>query len=210
MIVTGHQINFLPGCSVIEKVRAADACIWMDAFQYERHGFVNRNRFEVDGPWMTVPVVESDTFAPINRVRIADPIGRARNKIGRTLEHRLGQTVAAPYVAELKRPYGLLVGLNWQLLTCLFHDLSIATDHHFQSHLDSGHAVPITSEEESDLLPARDRLAHMVEEVGGTTWLSGPSGRRYLDEEPFRTRGIKVEYFDFEGPNPSAVEMLRT
>jgi hypothetical protein len=207
VIVTGHQINFLPGMSVIEKVRAADACIWMDAFQYERHGFVNRNRF-TDGSWLTVPVCEHDTFAPINQVRIADPTGRAREKIARTLEHRLG-TAAAPFATELRKPYKLLVGLNWQLLRTLLDALSIDTVSHFQSHLDSGHAVPVVSDDDAQLLPARERLAQMVAEIGGTVWLSGPSGRNYLDEQPFRDRGIDVKYFEYAGPNPTALEALK-
>lgn len=207
MIVTGHQINFAPGCSVIEKVRAADAVIWMDAMQYERHGFVNRNRLS-DGAWMTVPVNEHDTFAPINRVRIADPTGRIRGKIAKTLEMRFGEA-AAPFAAELRKPYKLLVGLNYQLLQRLLDVLAIGTVSHFQTHLDSGHAVPVVSEREADLEPARERLAAMVEEIGGTVWLSGPSGRNYLDERPFLERGIRVDYFDHEGPNPCALELLR-
>jgi hypothetical protein len=211
VIVTGHQVNFIPGCSVMEKVRAADVCIWMDAMQYERHGFVNRNRFSDadESSWITVPVFEEDTFAPINRVRIADQLGYQRKKIARTLEHRIGAKNAAPYVAELLKPYKLLIGLNWQLLRRLCDDLEIKTAHHFQSHLDSGHAVPVVSEHESELVPARERLAMMVEEIGGTVWLSGPSGRKYLDEAPFYERGIQVEYFDFEGPNPSAITRLK-
>jgi hypothetical protein len=204
VIVTGHQINFLPGCSVMAKVAAADACIWMDQMQYERHGFVNRNRLS-DGAWMTVPVDEHDTFAPINRVRIADPTGRRREKIARTLEMRFGR-LAEPFAAELRRPYRLLVGLNFGLLGHLHDALEIDTAPFFQSHLDAGHPVPVVGEGE-DLVPARERLAEMVAEIGGSVWLSGPSGRNYLDETPFRERGIEVRYFEHEGPNPCALEI---
>jgi len=205
-VVSGHQINFLPGCSVMGKIRAADACIFMDSMQYERHGFVNRNRFS-DGSWMTVPVNEHDTFAPINAVRIADPTGRRREKVARTLEHKLGPA-ADPYAAELRRPYKLLVGLNWALLQQLQSDLDIGTQAFLQSHLDAGHAVPIWSENERELKPARERLAAMVAEIGGTVWLSGPSGKHYLNEQPFNDLGIEVRYFEFSGPNPSAVSLL--
>lgn len=208
MIVTGHQINMLPGCSVMEKVRQADACIWMDQMQYERHGFVNRNRLE-GGAWLTVPVRADDTFAPINRVRIQDPTFRARKKICRALEMHLGERRSAPYRAELLRPYRLLVGLNAALLRQLHLDLGIDTAPFLQSHLDSGHPVPVIGEDWR-LAPARERIAAMVQEIGGTVWLSGPSGRNYLDEEPFRQRGIEVRYFQYEGrSNPSAIELLR-
>jgi hypothetical protein len=209
MIVTGHQVNLLPGVSVIEKIRAADAVIWMDTMQYERHGFVNRNRLS-DGAWMTIPVNEHDTFAPINRVRIADPTFRARKKIAQKLRCELG-AAAEPYALELLRPYPLLVGLNAALLRWLLADLGIDVEQHYQSHIDLGHALPVVSESDSELDPARERLAMMVAAIGGTVWLSGPSGSRYLNEEPFHTRGIEVRYFEWpEGtPNPSAIEALR-
>lgn len=204
MIVTGHQVNFLPGCSVLSKVRQSDAVIWMDAMQYERHGFVNRNRLW-DGDWMTVPVDEHDTFAPIRDVRIADATGRQRAKIAQTLRLHFGER-AERYAVHLERPYGRLVDLNYQLLRLLMADLGVRVEEHFQSHLDTGHPVPVVSEDEQELAPARERLAAMVEEIGGTVWLSGPSGERYLHEEPFRERGIEVRYYKHKGPNPSAIE----
>lgn len=197
MIVTGHQLNFLPGVSVIRKIQSADAVIWMDLMQYRRHSWVNRNRF-ADGTLVTIPVAESDTFAPINEVRISDPTGRKREKAARTLEHKLGE-IAEPFAREIRRPYRLLAGMNAQLLRHLMDGLGIQVEQHYQSHLGSGR-YDDTSE----------GLAEMVAEVGGTVWLSGPSGRHYLDERPFLERGIRVEFFDHQGPNPSAVEFLKT
>ena len=37
MIVTGHQLNFLPGVSIMRKIESADCVIWMDLMQYRRH-----------------------------------------------------------------------------------------------------------------------------------------------------------------------------
>lgn len=192
---------------MIEKIRSADAVIFMDAMQFRRHAFVNRNRWS-DGSWMTVPVNEHDTYAPINKVRIADGTWRARKKIAKSITLRLGEEKAAPYVRELMRPFRLLVGLNFRLLCLLLADLEVTTEQFLQSHLDAGHAVPIWSEDEDELLPARERLAMMVEEIGGSVWLSGPTGKRYLDEAPFRERGIEVRYTEGMGLNPSAIELL--
>ena len=198
MIVTGHQLNTLPGVSVMRKVATADAVIWMDQMQYRRHGWVNRNRFS-DGTMFTIPVAEHDTFQPINEVRIADPTGRFREKAARTLENKLGVERAAPYAREIRRPYRLLAGLNAALLRHLTDDLGIQAEQHYQSHLGAGR-YDDTSE----------GLAEMVAELGGTVWLSGPSGRNYLDERPFLERGIQVRFFDYEGDtNPTAVELLK-
>lgn len=198
MIVTGHQLNTLPGVSVMRKVANADAVIWMDQMQYRRHSWVNRNRFS-DGTLITIPVAEHDTFAPINEVHIADPTGRMREKAARTLEAKLGQAIAAPYAREIRRPYRLLAGLNARLLHHLTTDLGVQAEQHYQSHLGAGR-YDDTSE----------GLAEMVAELGGTVWLSGPSGRNYLDERPFVERGIRVRYFEFaDTSNPTAVELLK-
>lgn len=210
IVATGHQINLLPGVSVVSKIAAADIFIACDEFQYVRHGFVNRNKLG-DGTWITAPVDEHDTFAPINRVRLADQPVRWREKAARTLEHRLGD-VAAPFAAEFRRPWRLLVGLNTALLRRLLDELGVAPEWVFQSHLESGrHWGPVVGDDPWELTPVSEKLAAMTAEVGATVWLSGPSGRHYLDERPFEERGIEVRYFVFDEPtNPCALELLRT
>jgi len=207
MIVTAHQLNFLPGLSVIERIRRADVVIWLDAAQYVRHSFVNRNRLS-DGAWMTIPVDEHDTYAPINRVKIADPTGRQREKIARRLEHELGNETAAPFALELRRPYEMLAGLNYALMQRLFQALDIEVAQTFQSLLDPLHSVPAWSEDEQELLPVRERFASMAAQLGATLWLSGPS-RHHSEDWRFSARGIRLAYTTHEGPNPCALELLR-
>jgi hypothetical protein len=208
VVVSAHQINFLPGCSVIDRLRRADVVIWLDACQYVRHGFVNRNRLS-DGAWMTIPVNEHDTYAPINRVRIADETGRKREKIARHLEHHLGDE-AAPFAAELRKPYRLLAGLNHALTERLFNVLGIEVEHRFQTFLDPDHAVfPVVGEDAAQVSLVRDRYADMAAQVGATVYLSGPQAY-HGDLATFAERGIRVEYTEhWTKPNPSAIELLR-
>jgi hypothetical protein len=180
-----------------------------DEFQYVRHGWVNRNRLE-DGTWLIVPVDEHDTFAPINRVRLATNPVRWREKLARTLEHKFGET-AAGYAHDIRRPWRLLSGLNVALLRRLLGDLGVDAEWVFQSHLESGrHWGPVVCDDPWDLTPVSEKLAAMTAEVGANVWLSGPSGRNYLDERPFAERGIEVRYFDFHEPaNPCGIELVR-
>lgn len=210
VVCSAHQLNFLPGVSVIERLRQADVFIWLDETQFERHSFVNRNRLTPDGSWLTVPVSDGDHFAPINRVRVADPGLRQRRKVARALEHALGED-AAPFARELHRPYDLLAGLNQALIEQLLAALDITVLQRYQSHLDRTHALPAVSDDEASLDPVRARFAAMAAQLGATVWLTGPGGH-HCGDHVFAEHGIRVETFQWEKgrPNPSAVTLIRS
>lgn len=213
-VVTAHQPNFLPGMSVVSKIAASDFVIWLDRVQYTKGGYTNRNRLP-DGSWLTVPVERHCAFKPIAEVRVGShPQWRATNC--RLIRAAWGggpsfghdQQLVERVCEEMMRPYGLLVGLNAALLEMTVRELAPRCRWAWQSMLDAGHAVVAVSENEDALLPISDRLAMMTGELGGTVYLSGPSGRHYLAEQPFHERGIAVEYWQHEGPNPCVMGPL--
>lgn len=206
IVVTAHQPNFLPGLSVVNKIRAADVVIWLDEVQYTKGGWTNRNR-SPNGAWLTAAVERHCTFKPINRVRLAHA-GEWRSRLAQQLRDAWPGEYTEEACAEILRPYGLLVGLNVALLQIVLGELAEETSWAFQSHLDGGHAVPAVSELATELLPISERLAMMVAELGGEIYLSGPSGRSYLDEEPFNERDIEVAYWEHTGPNSCCLEPL--
>jgi len=189
---------------VIEKVKRSDAVIWLDEVQYSHGGWSNRNRMP-DGSWLTVPVDRSTDMAPFNQVRIAEH-GAWRRTHCNALRQHYGAWTVEQLCEEIRRPYRLLIGLNLACLQIILRDSDAPW--HFQSHLDGGRAVVAVSEDREELAPISDRLAMMVAELGGTTYLSGPSGRRYLDEGPFHERGIAVEYFRWDQSNECSVCLL--
>lgn len=187
----------------MEKCRSADAVILLDTVQYSHGGWSNRNKMP-DGSWLTVPVCRDTDMARFNEVRISEH-GDWRTRHIRTLHQHYGHAEMIERVCdEISRPYGLLIGLNLAIWRLLLDE----THFQFQSHLDGGNAVTAVSEEPPALLPISERLAMMVTEVGGDTYLSGPSGRHYLSEMPFLERGINVEYFEWDGPNPCSLATI--
>ena len=189
LIVTAHSPNYLPGASVIEKIDTADFVVWLTEVQYERGGFTNRQRMR-DGSWLTVPVDHSTLGGPIGDVRIG--VRPWRRKHAMTLRQHYGEA-AELFVEILQQPWRYLADLNLTLLALL-------TDRDrwfFQRDLDV-----------QDDAPASKRLARIVQAVGGTTYLSGSSGRQYLDERPFLERGIEVVYREPLVENPCCLERL--
>lgn len=207
MRLTLHQPNFCPGASVISKVLACDAVVWMDTVQWTKGGYTNRNRLP-DGSWVTVPVAHGSSFAPINRVRVGAPRGDWRDAVCRQLRGAWPGETTERVCREVMRGYPLLVGLNAAILRVLLDALGYGGEQHWQSHLDEGHAVQAVSEQRSTLAPISERIAQMVAALGGTVYVSGPSGRNYLDEQPFAERGVRVEYWRHEGPNPCALGLV--
>lgn len=181
--------------SVIEKITASDAIVWLDTVQYSHGGFSNRNRMP-DGSWLTVPVVRETDMEPFNRVRIGAGASWRRKHAKTIIQHYGGSDPLVDIAAAIATPYELLIGLNLACLRVLLRDTRATW--HFQSHL-AGGACRTASE----------RLARMVKEIGGTTYLSGPSGRDYLDVTRFEELGIEVEFFDWDGGNPCSLERLQ-
>lgn len=209
MIVTAHQPNFLPGASVFSKIQAADAVIWLDEVQYTKGGWTNRNR-DPDGRWLTVPVERHCAFKPINRVQIGEPHKDWRKTLVKRLFDVWPSDLTLRVCGEISRPYRLLVGLTTATNELLRQALAPQCLPVFQSHLLGGHSVPAVADTARALKPISHQLAAMVAELGGTLYLSGPSGRSYLDERPFAERGIEVDYWRHEGPNPCSLQLVPT
>jgi WbqC-like protein family len=196
-VVAAHQPNFLCGMNVLDKVDSADAVIWLDDVQYTKGGWTNRNKGPA-GNWLTVPIVKDTDGGTIREVLIAD--GRDwRRKVADTIVQTWGGGTW-PLQREILKPYRRLVALNAALLQVLMPIAAARTIQHWQSHLENGgHRCRAVADTRIDLQPISLRLAGMVEEVGGTVYLSGPSGRNYLDERPFEQRGIQVRYYQHFG-----------
>jgi hypothetical protein len=207
LIITAHQPNFLPGASILTKLQASDAVIWLDECSYSHGGWTNRNKLPA-GAWLTVPVAGGSAGKPINRVRIGEaPKGSWREAAIAAIRRELAGVLVERVCEEIARPYRGLAALNVTLLRLVCEAFDARPEWHFQSHLDGGHAGVAVSDDREELAPISNRLAMMVAELGGTTYLSGPSGRNYLDETPFFERGINVDYWRHEGPNPCALEL---
>lgn len=206
-VVTAHQPNLLLAASIVTKIQASDAVIWLDEVQFTKNGWTNRQKLP-DGRWLTVPVERHCAYKPINRVRIGEPEKDWRVPFGRALLDAWPGQVSAAICCEVLRPYRLLVGLNVAILRIVLAELAPRTLWAFQSHLAGGHVLPAVSNDREALKPISERLAAMVEELGGTVYLSGPSGRNYLDERPFAERGIAVEYWRHEGANPCSLSLI--
>ncbi|RNB87374.1 hypothetical protein EDM56_17080 [Brevibacillus fluminis] len=195
MIVTIHQPNFLPWLGFFDKMACADVFVLLDQVQFTRRGY--QNRVQIKGSsgvqWLTVPVKTKGKYYQLTSEVEIDGEADWKKDHLRTL-HTLysgtagyANTIAA--VEELYTPQlRKLTDLTIPGITLIAERLGISPRLIRASELN-------VSGSRSEL------LANLVAAVGGNTYLSGPSGKQYLDEGVFAERGIRVEYHHFE-PKP--------
>jgi len=177
----------------------ADAFVYLDTAQFPEAGWVHRNKLLVNGhaQWTTIPVLKSGRGPQrICDVQIRESIAWRRKLVNRIeLEYARAQAlrVILPGLATaLESSYDNLVNINLALLQWLRELLNINTPVFIASSLDSeGH----TGQEAQN---ATRRLVNLVKAVGGTAYLSGPSGRNYMDEKICRREDIELVYNEYQ------------
>jgi len=194
MIVTIHQPEHMPWLGLLDKISRADLFVVLDTVQFRKNYFQNRNRIRTGSgwTWITIPV-RRPLHVPISDVRI-DLGGEHLQRYLNVLE---GSYRRAPFFDELKpvvqalleSPGERLVPVNMRTIEFLVDYLGIDTPLVLASDLGLPPIVGGTA------------VTHAISvAVGATTYLSGPSGRDYLDIRPFSESGIRVEYHEFRHP----------
>ena len=195
MRVTIHQPEFAPWLGFFHKASLADNLILLNDVQFRKNYFQNRNRIRnASGTsWITVPVERSSLSTKINEVRIA----------GTTNPHwaqRIGSTVTQAYhhasyfepmFAEFSThlmPAGdRLVDVNIPLLRWMLHEFGQTCE------------VSLSSSFGANSTGSR-RILDLCLAAGAETYVSGISGRDYLDLEEFEQAGISIEFQQFHHP----------
>jgi hypothetical protein len=196
MRVTIHQPNYLPWLGFFEKVSTADTYVILDSVQYEKGGFTNRNKVRTpDSPagwqWLTVPVKKGSSNMLIRDVEI-DNTQKWREISLRTV---LRAYQKAPFLNDYrwlleeayKKEWGSLRELNVHMIEELFKAFSLSPRIVCSSELD-------IAGKKSDL------NLDICKQVGATTYVSGISGKGYLDMASFKEAGIDVEIQDYQHP----------
>lgn len=186
MLVAIHQPNYLPWCGYFAKLAAADCFVVLDDVPLPRgRSYVSRTQILGMGQaqWLSIPLQRAPSSS-IGHVQFAD--SRWPTRHARTLRERYGRTPFAsavlPPILALYDDAGVnLATFNLRLLRAVAALLGIETRLVLASQLGRpGYGS--------------QHLADLVAAVGGTAYLSGPSGKKYLDESLFTRMGIPIYY----------------
>jgi hypothetical protein len=194
-IVTMHQPNYLPWIGFFSKVRQSDCLIIADTFTMGGKSVFNRNKIRTANGWqyLTVPVGKKSEGRRICDVTMpTDP--RWQGSHGKMIHDNYSRTpFFSPYEGFFRNSYNRsfdrLCELNEEIILFLFSSFDIDVE-----VLKASEMSVDPSLEKTDLMVA------LLKNAGADVYLSGPSGRDYLERDRFPPSNIQLKFFEFQHP----------
>jgi hypothetical protein len=191
LIVTIHQPNYFPYPGFFQKVLLSDIYVILDRAQFE-FDITNRNKIITpEGSWsrISVPVKKGQKFFEVRNVEINNDQPWAEKNWDLICKSYNDSSFFDLYKTTLnsifKKKWNLIFDLNFYTLKKAFEWLDIKTEFILDSELD---VTGMSSE----------HLLNICKKLGATKYLSGPSGKNYLNEKIFEQSKIKVEYQKYD------------
>jgi hypothetical protein len=187
------QSNYIPWKGYFDLINSADEFILLDDLQYTRRDWRNRNLIKsLHGLiWLTIPVqVKGKSHQKIKDTVVSDPKWNQRH--WKAIIHNYSK---ADYFRDLKELFEALYlctndkylsEINYRFITAICKILGISTKISWSMDYD------LTEEKTA-------RLISLCKQAGATEYVSGPTGKNYLDEDLFRSEHIKLSYIDYSG-----------
>ena len=191
------QPSYIPWRGVFDQIRRADVFVFYDDVQYDKHGWRNRNQIKTPNgkQWLTIPV--SARGAVTEHVTINEvPIvwNKAWNKEHmKTLRQHYGR---APHFKAYEPLLEQFYGRNDTLLAEFTIDFTIALAralHIEHTRFLRSSTLGITGKQ-------TDRLIALLQSIGASHYISGPSAKAYIEEDKFAAAGIALEYIQYDYP----------
>lgn len=185
------QSNYIPWKGYFDMISYVDEFVLYDDMQYTKRDWRNRNKVKTPmGPqWLTIPVkVKGRYFQKIKDTEIEGDIWLKKH--WRTIEQSYSKS---PFYDEIKsvieplylsKEYSNLSQCNRNFIEAICNYLKIETK--------------LTNSWDYDLVEGKtEKLLNICIQAGATEYVSGPAAKDYLDEELFKSAGIKVTWFDY-------------
>jgi hypothetical protein len=186
------QSNYIPWKGYFDIIHDVDLFVFYDDVQFTKNDWRNRNKIKTPRgvQWLSVPV-GADLNRRICEVELNDKSWAQKH--WKTLEQNYRK---APYF-NLYAPVlrDLYLNTTWNTLSDLNHTLIrwIATE---------ALSIEVEFRDSREYVlqgERQDRLLALLEQVGATHYVSGPSARSYIEPERFSERGIELHYKDYSG-----------
>ncbi|MBY4731292.1 WbqC family protein [Cupriavidus pauculus] len=189
------QSNYIPWKGYFDIIASVDEFILYDDMQYTRRDWRNRNQIKTPQgvQWLTVPVQVKGRYDQKIRDTRIEPESDWAQLHWKTLEQNYRRARHFEETAAWLRPIymsdvtrGSLSLLNRTLIEAVINYLGVDTK--------------LSWSWDYTLVEGKsERLADLCAQAGGTTYVSGPSAKDYVEEAVFDSHGIALEWFDYSG-----------
>lgn len=187
--ITIHQPEFLPWLGFFDKISQADLYVVLDNVQFEKNYFQNRNKIRISNGWtyISVPIDKSTLTKNIKDVKIAY-LPKWKQKAEKTITQNYRKAAFFEQFAPdlfniLHKNQAFLMSLNIEIIQFLFSAVKIKTPLIFASDISNTN------------LKSTNLLLDICKNTGADIYLSGPSGRDYLETEKFSEIALKFHSF---------------
>lgn len=193
------QPSYIPWRGVFDQIQRADLFIFYDDVQYDKRGWRNRNQIKTPQgkQWLTIPVHSRGAQTqniPINQIRIAWDTAWNETHF-KAILHAYSR---APHFDDYRPLLETFYQRRDEYLADFTIDFSIA----LARELRNTHTQFMRSSEIAGIDGQKtDRLIQILQAVGATHYISGPSAQDYIEIEKFEQAGISLEYMAYQYPD---------
>jgi hypothetical protein len=184
------QSNYIPWKGYFDIINMVDEFIIYDDVQFTKNDWRNRNRIKTrDGvQWITIPVRQKSLSQKICETKVSQ--ANWASKHWKTLVSNYSKASNFMEYAEAFENFyrspgsNYLSEINYSLIKVINQILKINTRLSFSQNfkLVSG---------------KNERLIDLVQQIGGSEYISGPAASGYLDESLFSEANIKITWMNY-------------
>jgi hypothetical protein len=194
-MVTLHQPNYIPWIGLFSKISQTDCLVVMDTVQYIKRGITHRNKIRVStgSSYLTIPISKAFAMSKINEVEL--PTERIwRKDHWRCIRHNYLKTdYFQQHMAFFNDIYKEDFRFLWQLNMKIIHYLLKAFDINVE-------VIMVSDLGLDPDLKGTDLIIEILKKVEARCYLSGPSGKGYLDTGRFKQNDIELKFAGFQHP----------
>jgi len=191
------QPSYIPWRGYFDQIRRADLFVFYDDIQYDKHGWRNRNQIKTHQgkQWLTIPAYTKGVTSgtPIKDVRIdwSKPW---------TKSHLKSITISYSKAPYFKKYLPMLESI-YERRDEFLADFTIAVSILLARELGFTSTRFMRSSEFSNLKGQKtDRVIDVLQRIGATYYICGPSASSYMEPEKFEAAGIPFEYMQYNYP----------
>jgi len=213
-IVTMHQPNYLPWIGLFSKIAQSECFVIMDNFQYTKGGMIQRNKIRTNTGtgYLTIPISKDFWKTKIKDVEMPQDKkwkdvhwqSIYRNYVKTNYFQQNADFFKKLYQADFQ----YLSQFNIEIIRYLLKTFDINVEIITASSLDIDQDLQHT-----------EMIMAVLDKLGAKTYLSGPSGRNYMELEKIQVNKDTLKFFRFDHPiykqrypgfeqNMSAIDLL--